>query len=635
MNRSKSQDIKTEYLANISTPDDLKKISKDKIEDLSREIRAELVRVVSNNGGHLASNLGVVELTLAIHRVFDSPKDHIIFDVGHQSYVHKMITGRYDRIDTIRQPGGLSGFQKRYESEHDCFGAGHSSTSLSAALGFASADKLSGSDAYTVAIVGDGAYTGGMIHEALNNCKKDLRLIIILNENEMSISKNIGRFATSLSRLRTSAGYFRTKRATGIFLKKIPLIGKPIFNLVKRTKMMFKNALYGSNYFESMGLTYLGPIDGNDCEAVEKLLTQAKKLKESVIVHVKTTKGKGYEPAEDSPSSYHSMSPESANGEKKDSFSKVMGHTLSEMANTDMRMCAITAAMTEGTGLEEFSTKHSDRFFDVGIAEEHALTFAAGLAANGMHPCVAIYSTFIQRGYDNIIHDIALQKLPVTMLIDRAGLNAKDGATHHGIFDVSFLSHIPGVEIYTPVTFGGLIESLKEAIAIERPIALRYPSGSESTLIREHFYPNDDYGNIGIKRDFAINATLDAMIVTHGRIAEEAIKAQEMLAADNVSVGIALLEKIKPYDERAKALFNSIPQNTRTVLFLEEEIRAGGMGMNLCDKLRARFAERKIKYDVLALDDDFADATEQGRSIYQTVGLDCDSICKKIKGMIF
>ena len=402
-----SEARKIEYLPRISSPEDLKAMPKETLGALADEIRSELVRVVSDNGGHLASNLGVVELTMAIHRVFDCPRDHLIFDVGHQSYVHKMLTGRYALMDGIRQPGGISGFQKRSESEYDCFGAGHSSTSLSAALGFATADKLSGSDAYTVAVVRDGAYTGGMVHEALNNCKKNLRLVIILNENEMSISKNIGSFATSLSRLRASAGYFRTKRATGIFLRKIPLVGKGIFNAIKHLKMMFKNALYGSNYFESMGLTYLGPVDGNNYEGVENLLLQAKKLNESVIVHVKTTKGKGYEPAESSPASYHSMTPGASCGE---SFSSVMGHALADMGESDGRLLAITAAMSDGTGLEEWRVRHPDRFFDVGIAESHAMTFAAGLAANSMRPCVAIYSTFMQRAYDNVIHDVALQR---------------------------------------------------------------------------------------------------------------------------------------------------------------------------------------------------------------------------------
>ena len=627
-----SEARKIEYLPRISSPEDLKAMPKETLGALADEIRSELVRVVSDNGGHLASNLGVVELTMAIHRVFDCPRDHLIFDVGHQSYVHKMLTGRYALMDGIRQPGGISGFQKRSESEYDCFGAGHSSTSLSAALGFATADKLSGSDAYTVAVVGDGAYTGGMIHEALNNCKKDLRLVIILNENEMSISKNIGSFATSLSRLRASSGYFKTKRATGIFLKKIPLVGKGIFNAIKHLKMMFKNALYGSNYFESMGLTYLGPVDGNNYEAVEKLLLQAKKLNESVIVHVKTTKGKGYEPAESSPASYHSMTPGASGGA---SFSSVMGHALADMGESDGRLLAITAAMSEGTGLEEWRVRHPDRFFDVGIAESHAMTFAAGLAANSMRPCVAIYSTFMQRAYDNVIHDVALQRLPVLMLIDRAGLNARDGATHHGIFDVAFLSHIPNVRIYTPVSYRGLVASMQTAIALSEPAAIRYPSGKENPEIVSRFYAEDsDYMQIGVRCDFARGAQKDVLIVTHGRIVAEAVKASESLEKKGITTGIILLEMLKPYTECARLVTEAMPNGIKAVLFLEEEIRSGGAGMNLSEKLFAELEARGARYSVLATNDDFVESVEKGSSIFAAAGVDAQSIVKTVAEML-
>ncbi|MBE6593430.1 MAG: 1-deoxy-D-xylulose-5-phosphate synthase [Ruminococcaceae bacterium] len=624
---------KIEYLSKISSPADLKDLSKEKIDTLAKEIRSELVRVVSKNGGHLASNLGVVELTIAIHRVFDSPKDHIIFDVGHQSYVHKMLTGRYDRIDTIRQNGGLCGFPKINESEYDCFGAGHSSTSLSAALGFAAADHLSGSDAYTVAVVGDGAYTGGMIHEALNNCRKDMRLIIILNENEMSISKNIGRFATNLSKLRTSSGYFRTKRATGSFLKKIPLVGRALFNCVKHIKMMFKNSLYGSNYFESMGLTYLGPIDGNDYGAVENLLIQAKKYNESVIVHVKTQKGKGYEPAENAPALYHSMIPNGRSAEES-TFSTVMGHRLTEMGEKDERICAITAAMEDGTGLNEWHVTHPDRFFDVGIAEEHAVTFAAGLAANGMRPVVAVYSTFLQRGYDNVIHDVALQKLPVTFMIDRAGLNAKDGPTHHGIFDVAFLSHIPNIRIYTPISYRGLIASMNEAIGSGVPAAVRYPSGKEDETSVSRFYKNGGYDDIGVKTDFSADDIIDVMIVTHGRIVREAISAADRLREEGIRVGIILLEMLKPYDLTAKRIEKFLTSDIKAVIFLEEEIRSGGMGMNLTDKMSIILDENNIRHKIIAIDDSFVENTEAGESILKTAGIDSESIMSVIKEII-
>ena len=461
------------YLSGIDSPEDLKALSPEELEPLAEEIRSFLIYHVLENGGHLASNLGVVELSLAIHRVFSTPTDHVIFDVGHQSYIHKLITGRRDRFDTLRQSGGLSGFPKRSESPHDCFGTGHSSTSLSAALGFAQSDRLSGSNAYTVCVLGDGAYTGGMIHEALNNCRRDLRLIIIINENEMSISKNIGRFAKTLSHLRSTRGYFRTKNATTSFLGHIPLIGRKLVIFIRRIKMAIKSILYSSNYFENLGLYYLGPVDGNDEAAVERLLQEAKATKHSCVIHLKTQKGKGYAPAETTPSQFHGVSPNKTSVPDGNSFSREMGEHLTKLAEKDKKICAITAAMADGTGLVHFKDAYPDRFFDVGIAEEHAVTFAAGLAANGYRPVVAIYSTFLQRAYDNIIHDVALQGLPVVFCIDRAGLNSADGATHHGIFDVSFLSHIPNLKLYTPITREGLRRSLEAALADGAPCAIR------------------------------------------------------------------------------------------------------------------------------------------------------------------
>ncbi len=617
-----SDNKQIKYLSAIHSPNDFKAIPENELDSVAKEIREELIRIVSKNGGHLASNLGVVELTMAIHRVFYTPYDHVIFDVGHQSYVHKMLTGRYERMETIRTAGGISGFPKRAESEHDSFGTGHSSTSFSAALGFATADKLSGSDAYTVAVFGDGAYTGGMIHEALNNTQKDLRLIIILNENEMSISKNIGRFAKNLSKIRATTGYIKTKRATGSFLNKIPLIGKPIFKGLRHVKIFIKNAFYGSNYFESMGLTYLGPIDGNDYEAVYRLLSEAKKLNESVIIHVKTQKGKGYDPAEEQPAKYHSMpSALQKNGVK--SFSEVMGEHLTDKAKSDEKICAITAAMSDGTGLNVFKEEHPDRFFDVGIAESHALTFSAGLAANGMKPCVAIYSTFLQRAYDNIIHDVALQKLPVTMLIDRAGLNLKDGATHHGIFDVAFLMHIPDIKIYTPISNKGLCASIDEALSSGTPCAVRYPSGIENTYAVERFYSNANFSDISFKTDFddSQKNDLDAVIITHGRIVSEAIKVVQEMEND-YKVGIVLLEVLKPYDENINGILNIIGKNARAVLFYEEETMNGGMGMTFSSIMRERLADRNINYNVLAIDDDFVTHSEKGQNAYQMANID-------------
>lgn len=616
-------------LKNIHCPKDLKELPKEKLPQLAEEIREELVRIVSETGGHLASNLGVVELTLALHRVFDCPKDHIIFDVGHQSYVHKMLTGRYEKMESLRQAGGLSGFPNREESKYDCFGTGHSSTSLSAALGFAMSDRLHGSDAYTIAVVGDGAYTGGMIHEALNNCQKELKLIIIMNENEMSISKNIGRLATCLSRLRTRPGYFKTKKATGAFLKKLPWLGRKLFYVVRGVKKSVKNALYGSNYFESMGLTYLGPIDGNDYEAVEGLLQEAKKLDESVVLHVKTKKGKGYIPAEQAPDLYHGMSPKAECATTGMTFSEHMGEQITRLAETDERITAITAAMCDGTGLCAFKKHFPERFHDVGIAEEHAVTFSAGLAANGMRPVVAIYSTFLQRGYDNIIHDVALQGLPCILCIDRAGLNAGDGATHHGIFDVSFLSQIPKINLYTPITLETLSRALREAYECAEPCAIRYPSGRESSSVVDVFYPNGSVAPLGAVCNYKEKSAPPYVIVTHGRIVKEALEAVRQLKEDGLSVGIILLEKIKPYGECAKHVATLLPKSVRGVIFLEEEIRSGGMGMNLVDQLTRFYTLGR--HAIFAVEDSFVEHRSAGQSIYDAAGISAAHICRQIR----
>jgi 1-deoxy-D-xylulose-5-phosphate synthase len=617
---------KYKYLGKINTPKELKALPAQAMPELAREIREELVFRVCENGGHLASNLGAVELTMAIHRVFDCPRDHVIFDVGHQSYVHKMLTGRFDRMDTLRKPGGISGFTNIFESEYDAFGAGHSSTSLSAGLGFAMADRLAGSDAYTIVVLGDGAYTGGMIHEALNNCEKNLKLIIILNENEISISKNIGRFAENLARLRNKASYFKTKKFTEDVLHKMP----PVYNAVRRAKKGLKSALYGSNYFESMGITYLGPVDGNNFEDIEGLLGEAKKLGECVLVHVRTKKGKGYEPAETDPSYYHGISPAGAPASVRKSFSDVMGDTLTEMAKKDGRICAITAAMCDGTGLCSFKEAHKERFFDVGIAEEHALTFAAGLAASGMRPVAAIYSSFLQRGYDNIIHDIALQNLPVTICVDRAGLNAADGATHHGLFDAAFLSGVPNMTVYTPVTEETLKKALAESISLGSPCAVRYPRGCENARISAEFYAGGEAREkLGAVANFAKDEALDTVIITDGVIAAEALCACDRARENGVRAGIILLEKIKPYGECAENAARLLPGGVKKIIFLEEEIRAGGMGMLLSDEMHRRGMLRGVDTEIMAVDDTFV-KRNAGRTMYEDAGLSAEDIYKAL-----
>ncbi len=612
-------------LYQINSPEDLKAMPREELAPLAEEIRAFLVERVLENGGHLASNLGAVELTLAIHRVFSSPKDHILFDVGHQSYVHKLITGRRDRFDELRRGGGLSGFPKRSESEHDCFGAGHSSTSLSAALGFAEADRISGSDAYTVCVFGDGAYTGGMIHEALNNSRGKLRLIMILNENEMSISKNIGRFARELSHLRSSEGYFRTKDVTAKILCHIPLIGRPLFNGLRRMKNALKSALYGTNYFENLGLNYLGPVDGNDEEAVERLLREAKESEQACIIHLKTKKGKGYAPAEADPGKYHGVAPAGHPVNNEPTFSEEMGKLLTERAANDGRICAITAAMTLGTGLTPFKETFPDRFFDVGIAEAHAVTFAAGLAANGYRPVVAIYSSFLQRAYDNIIHDVALQELPVVFCIDRAGLNPSDGVTHHGMFDVAFLSEIPGLRLYTPITHDALSRALDSALQSTRPVAIRYPNGRENSELCRAFYGREQTGSVRSSYSPKEAETLDGVIVTHGRIASEALAAARLLEEKGFCTGVLLLEQLCPYAEVAKEVAGLLPEKACRIIFLEEEIYAGGMGMMLSDALSSYPRMQGKSVRIMALKDQFA-VQEKDEPIWHSVGLDRDSI---------
>ena len=635
MTKEENNMAEKSLLEQINSPDDLKALPKSKMNALADEIRAYLIQHVTETGGHLASNLGAVELSLAIHRVFSTPHDHVIFDVGHQSYVHKLVTGRREGFSVLRQSGGMSGFPKRTESEHDCFGTGHSSTSLSAALGFAESDRLNGSDAYTVCVLGDGAYTGGMIHEALNNCRKNLRLIIILNENEMSISKNIGRFAKELSRLRASRGYFRTKRTVSGVLSCFPWIGKYMIRVIQRVKTLFKNALYGSNAFESLGLFYFGPVDGNDEEALEKILREAKHSKESCVIHVKTKKGKGYPDAEARPDIYHGMPPASVKPvDPSETFSGQMGANLCRMAADDSKICAITAAMSDGTGLNEFRKLYKNRFFDVGIAEEHAVTFAAGLAANGYRPAVAIYSTFLQRAYDNIIHDVELQKLPVALFIDRAGMNLSDGPTHYGVFDVAFLSQLPDMPIYTPVTKNSLQIVMRRALSADRSVAVRYPNGTENPRVAQEFYGDTTPSDVAIRSNFAqqgISAdALDGVIVTHGRIVCEALKATDLLAEQGMCVGILLLEQIAPYAQIAEQLAVLLPQKSLPVLFLEEEIKRGGMGMLLSEAMQSYSVMENKTVLVMGLEDPFC-APAKGQNCFEAAGLDGASIADRLR----
>ena len=604
------------YLPRVNSPEELRSLTERELPAYCAEARDFMVEEVTRHGGHLASNLGIAELTVAIHRVFDAPRDHIIFDVGHQAYVHKMITGRKDAFDTLRTPGGLSGFTLRRESEYDPFGAGHSSTSLSAALGFAEADKLSGSDAYTVCVMGDGAFTGGMIHEAMNNCKPDMRLIIILNENRMSISKNRGAFASYLSRIRVSRGYARFKKTTKSALSHVPLIGKPLTRLLEKIRDLLKKIFYRENLFEQLGFSYVGPVNGNDCKKVEEKLRLAKDTGKTCVVHVYTKKGKGYTPAERSPDKYHSVHPGKTEGE---TFNCVFCDELIKCAERDEKIVAVTAAMGLGTGLRPFEARFPERYFDVGIAEEHAVTFSAGLAADGMKPFVAIYSTFLQRAYDNIIHDVALQELPVRFIIDRAGLAAEDGATHHGIFDVAFLSEIPGMNIAAPATFGSLRAAVREADAADFPFAIRYTNTAESSRIVSEFYPNGDYENFGTRANYSVSAVPENVIITYGRITDSALAAADILATSGRPCGVLLLERLAPYDRIAESVIPLI-SGARHVRFVEEGIKNGGAGMILGSVLTERGALTGVDYRILAIDGTFVSPTEP-TDIYDFAGL--------------
>lgn len=595
------------YLEKINSPSDIKSLTKSEIEALCSEIREFLIDNVDKTGGHLASNLGVVELSVAIHKVFDSPSDHIIFDVGHQSYVHKIITGRRENFSNLRKSGGLSGFTSRNESAHDPFGAGHSSTSVSAALGFAESDMILGKDNFTVAVLGDGAFTSGMIHEALNNTNPESRLVIILNENGMSISVNKGRFAGYLSGVRASGGYRRWKRRTRSVVKAIPLIGKPILALLTKIKTKIKNTFMSSNYFEDLGLYYIGPIDGNNYSKIESALYKAKDIGECVIVHVKTQKGKGYEPAEKNPDDFHSVYTKKDDGKKR--FSEIFSNKLIELAEKDATVVAITAAMGLGTGLVSFEKKYPERYFDVGIAEEHAVTFAAALAANGLKPYTAIYSTFLQRAYDNIIHDVALQGLPVKLIIDRAGLAVSDGPTHHGIFDVAFLSHVPGMKILAPVTEGSLCRAIELSYESDEPIAIRYSNQSESEKVKKAFYPDGDFVNLGVRADFNPGDT-QLVIITYGNIISTVIEAKEYLLTKGINVGILLAESLRPYSYLKEETEKYI-KGAKRVLFVEEGIKSGGAAVSLRDALvEGGFDFTKTEFKILAIDDNFANPKE-------------------------
>lgn len=617
-------DIK--YLNHISSPDDIRGLNDSQIKELAEEIRYTLIDTVSKTGGHLASNLGVVELTLAMHLCFESPKDSFVWDVGHQCYTHKLLTGRYEQFGTLRQNGGISGFPNPEESNHDIFAAGHSGASIAAAYGLSVAKKINNDPSYTVAVIGDGSFTGGLVYEALNNAgADDSRLIVVLNENEMSISPNVGALAMYLAAIRTNPRYYNLKNDVKGVLHDIPVIGDRAVDAIGSVKKALKEKIYSSTFFEDIGFNYMGPIDGHDINALRDALEGAKTIEgQPVLLHIKTTKGKGYEFAEKTPSKFHGISHFDINtGEptsKGTNFSNEFGKYLCKFAEEDEDICAVTAAMALGTGLDEFSKRFPDRFFDVGIAEEFGATFSGGLAKGGKKPVFAVYSTFLQRAYDEISHDVAMQKLKVIFAVDRAGFVGDDGRSHQGIFDVAFLRTIPTATIYSPSTYKGLGLYLYRALYEDgNVIALRYPRGGEG-YIPEDFIPTyDDYTVLPAKTKKRSKVTL----VTYGSLFSEAAKARDALEEQGIGVEIIKLNKVWPINDGAI----DAAMNAKNVLFYEEGCRSGGIGENFGMKLLEK--GYKGSYKALGVDNTFVHhaSVDYLRDEFE---LNCDHMVKEI-----
>ena len=620
-------------LENINSPEDLKKIAKEDLAKLAGEIRNFLVENVAKTGGHLAPNLGVVELTMALHWVFATPEDKIVWDVGHQAYVHKILTGRREQFHTLRQYQGVCGFPNRNESRHDAFGTGHSSTSISAALGMTVARDLQGQDYNVVAVIGDGALTGGMALEALNSagdmCRK---LIVVLNDNEMSIAKNVGAMSEYLFRMRTAPTYSRIKRDVELILKGIPTIGDRLARTAERVKDSLKYLLVPGMLFEDLGFTYIGPVDGHNLENLMLVLEDAKKIDGPVLVHAITCKGKGYKPAEMNPDKFHGISSFCvATGEKLPSLStaptytEVFSNTLLEIAKDDAKVVAITAAMPDGTGLRAFSKTFPTRFFDVGIAEQHAVTLAAGMAAQGLKPVVALYSTFAQRAYDQILHDICLQKLPVILALDRAGLVGDDGATHHGVFDMSFLGHIPNITIMAPKDEAELRAMLFTAFSLKSPVAIRYPRGNgEGVSLSEH--PE----LLPVGKAEVLKTGEKLMLVAVGNMSYTALQVATALEQVGIEAGVINVRYVKPFDEQ---LFLHLIEAGIKLVVLEEGIVAGGFGSNLLAYLNSAGKIKQNNFLQLGINDRFVPHGSKDK-LYESLGLNISSIVTKVKEFV-
>ena len=612
-------------LEKINGPKDIKALSWEEMDVLGQEIRQFLIEKISATGGHLASNLGVVELTMAIYRTFDLPEDKVIWDVGHQAYTHKILSGRKD-FDDLRQFGGISGFPKRAESPCDSFNTGHSSTSISAGLGMALGRDLRGEDYHVISIIGDGALTGGMAYEALNNAARiNKNFIIILNDNNMSISENVGGMSKYLSGIRTGAGYNDLKRQITDLLEKVPVAGPRMIRRISMIKQGLKQLLIPGMLFEDMGITYLGPVDGHDVKQLSRVLNEAKRLDHAVLVHVLTKKGKGYAPAEKNPSAFHGVNPfDISTGKPKKaktapSYTDVFSKKLVELAGRDKRIVAITAAMPDGTGLTRFKNEFPDRFFDVGIAEQHAVTSAAGMAAAGMRPVVAVYSSFLQRGFDQILHDVCIQNLPVVFAVDRAGLVGSEGETHQGIFDLSYLTCIPNMAVLAPKNRWELEKELEFAFQYPGPIAIRYPRGEGYQGLEEYQAP------VEFRRGELISEGEGIALLAVGSMVSTAEHIRDKLKEEGYDLTLANGRFIKPIDVK---LVDRLAATHDCIVTLEENVLQGGFGLQVTSYVHKHYPDVRVLN--IALPDAYV---EHGNVslLREALGIDSDSIIRRMR----
>ena len=611
-------------LEKINQVGDIKQIPSEEYDTLAEEIRHFLVEKISRSGGHLASNLGVVELTMALHLCFDFPKDKVVWDVGHQSYTHKLLTGRKSGFDELRKYGGMSGFPKRKESDCDCFDTGHSSTSISAGIGLVAARDLQDGDEHVISVIGDGALTGGMAYEALNNASRLKRnFIIILNDNNMSIAENVGGMSEYLNGLRTNEAYTNFKTGVEQSLSRIPG-GSHLANQLKKTKSGIKQLFIPGMLFENMGITYLGPVDGHDIGKLQDILNKAKKVKGAVLVHVLTRKGNGYVPAERHPARFHGAEPFDIetglplNKKKKANYQDVFSTCMVKLGQRNEKVVAITAAMPDGTGLKRFKNIYPDRFFDVGIAEGHAVTFAAGLAAGGMRPIFAVYSSFLQRAYDQVLHDVCIQNLPVVFAIDRAGLVGSDGETHQGIFDLSYLSSIPNMHIMAPKNKWELSDMLKYAVEFDGPIALRYPRGEAYDGLKEYRRPIE-YGKSEV-----IYEEEDIALLAVGNMVKIAEQVRKNLKEIGYSCTLVNARFVKPIDTE---VLDMLSADHKLLVTMEENVRSGGYGEKVMDYVVEQ--ELPVKLLNISLPDEYV---EHGNValLYEEVGIDAQTVTKRI-----